>query len=94
MNINIDVDIHKINKTDISPDDVLVIKVPIGDYSVDIIHSIFKSFQHCFPDNNCVIVPNDWDIQLYNQKDIGIEPATPDELFKFLNIHNTERNNA
>lgn len=91
MDINIDIDIHKIDKTDVSPDDVFVLKIPLGEYTVDVVHSIFKAFQRCFPDNMCMMVPSDWDIQLYNQKDIGIEPATSDELFKFLNIDSAER---
>ena len=89
--MDVNVSIHKINKTDINPDDVIVIKVPLGNYTVDTVHSIFESFRHCFPDNKCVMIPNDWFIRIYNQDDINVEPATMDELFKFLNINDTER---
>ena len=91
MRLGIDISIDKIDKADINPDDVLVLKIPVGIYSLDVTQSIFECIQECFPYNKCVMIPDDLSIQLYNHTNIGIEPATTDELFKFLNIENAER---
>lgn len=89
--MNVNFDIHKIDKVEVNPNDVFVIKFPFGEYSGDMIDFIFKAFKQCFPENKCMLIPDGCHIQICSQKDVSFEPATSEELCSFLNINNAER---
>ena len=79
-------DIPEISKVNVKPDDVLVLKIPLDIYPVDVASSLLKSLGKCFPENVCMFLPSDCDIQIYGQTDTNFIPATSEELRDFLSI--------
>lgn len=86
--MNNEVQIHTIKGTSITTDDVIIVKVSFDKYTVEQVANIFNSIKLCFPDNRCVVVPDDFDIQFVKFDETDIIPASRDELNEFLQIHN------
>ena len=82
-----DIHIQTVKGTSITTDDVIIVKVPFGKYDVEQVARIFDTIKLCFPDNHCMIIPDDIDIQFIQSTD-DITPATRDELNEFLQIYN------
>lgn len=79
-------DMTEISKVNVKPDDVLVLKIPVDIYSVDMASFLLKSLRECFPENVCMFLPSECDIQIYGQADTNFIPATSEELRDFLSI--------
>ena len=80
-----DIQIHTVKGTSFTTDDVVIAKVPFGKYTVEQVANISNSIKLCFPNNYCVVVPDDFDIQFIKSTD-DITPASQDELNEFLQI--------
>lgn len=90
MDINMNIDVNKIDKATVSLSDVFIIKIPFEKYSMETMRSVYDAFKYCFPDNHCMLIPDDCKIHIANKLDNDFMPATQDELFAFLNIKNQE----
>ena len=83
--------VHKIEKINVNLDDVFVVQFPFGNYSGDTANAIYQAFKHCFPENECIVLPCDCNVQICGRQEQSFEPATSEELFRFLNTNDTER---
>ena len=86
--IFIDANIIDVNKITVNPNDAIVIKAPFHIYALDVLKEYLRIFQECFPRNICVLVPSEFEIQVFNenQTDAEFEVVTEKELKDFLNI--------
>lgn len=90
MDINMDIELNKIDKATVSLSDVFIIKIPFEKYTMETMQSVYDAFRYCFPDNHCMLIPDDCKIHIANRVDDDFIPATQEELFTFLNIKNQE----
>ena len=83
-----DANIIDVNKITVSPDDAIVIKAPFHIYTLDVLKEYLRIYQECFPRNVCMLVPSEFEIQVFgeNQTDAEFEAVTEKELKDFLNI--------
>lgn len=86
MDINMNIDVNKIDKATVSPSDVFIIKMPFEKYSMETIMNVYDAFKYCFHENHCILIPDDFKIHIANKLDNDFMPATQEELFAFLNI--------
>lgn len=84
--MTVKLDVSKIPQSSIAPDDVFIIKIPMGKYDISYAKGVMEAFNFCFPDNKCMIIPMDCDIQIVSQRVSEFIPATQEELFEYLNI--------
>ena len=85
-----DIELNKIDKATVSLSDVFIIKIPFKKYTMETMQSVYDAFRYCFPDNHCMLIPDDCKIHIANKVDDDFIPATREELFTFLNIKNQE----
>lgn len=90
MDINMNIDVGKIDKATVSLSDVFIIKIPFEKYSMETMRSVYDAFKYCFPDNHCMLIPDDCKIHIANKLEDDFIPATQEELFAFLNINKQE----
>lgn len=86
-----DIEVVQANRVSVSKDDVVIIKFPFKEYGVETAQHCYNALKLCWPDNPCVIIPNECDITVYsNENTSELEPGTQEELAVFLGIKNRE----
>lgn len=75
---------------EVKPEDVFIITFPLGECPGDMLNEVYKSFRRSFPENQCIFMPDNLNIQICSKGDVEFEPATHDELYEFLNINNPD----
>ena len=60
-----------IDKIEVNPEDVFIIKFPLGEYSQQTLAEVYRAFKHSFCENTCIFMPDDMNIQIYSKRNCG-----------------------